>query len=122
LVLASGTLGNALTAWAYAPEPFQSIGASTAVFGALGILTGYGVYVALAFPQTSPWRAVLLPVGGGVALLGWFGAGGVDTDVGGHLAGFGCGLALGFAAAWWRLRGAGARAPGAGSETRIGLP
>jgi len=104
LVLAGGVVGNILTAWAHYPAAFHSLGASTAVFGALGILTGYGIYVAFKLPPAAPWAPVILPLGGGVALLGWFGAGGATTDVLGHMLGFASGWVLGIAAAWWRLR------------------
>ncbi len=46
LILASGVMGNILTAGWYYPERFQSVGASTATFGALGILVGLGAWMA----------------------------------------------------------------------------
>jgi len=39
LVLAGGVVGNILTAWAHYPAAFHSLGASTAVFGALGTVS-----------------------------------------------------------------------------------
>jgi len=106
LILTSGVLGNVLTALSYYPEEHLSLGASTAVFGALGSLTGYGFYVAFRCPENSPWKSVLVPLGGGVALLGYFGSGGENTDTLAHLFGFLSGAALGTAASWWRLRSA----------------
>ena len=44
LILSSGAIGNFLTAWFYHPEPFQSVGASTATFGALGMLLSFLVH------------------------------------------------------------------------------
>ncbi len=104
LILGAGVLGNTLTALIYYPSPFSSLGASTAVFGAVGVLTGYGFCVAFRSPANAPWTSIVLPIGGGLALLAWFGAGGTDTDLLGHLSGFAVGLPLGFAATWWRLR------------------
>ena len=96
LILLSGSAGNALNAWVYYPEPHFSIGASTAVFGALGLLTGVGVWVALSEPEqrwTLPrW---LVPVFGGLTLLGLIGVGDGLVDVAAHISGFFCGFLLG---------------------------
>ncbi|NNC88713.1 MAG: rhomboid family intramembrane serine protease, partial [Akkermansiaceae bacterium] len=106
LILAGGTLGNFLTALSYHPEPFQSVGASTATFGALGILVGLGCYVAWRKRSYRKLAAgVLVPIGAGVAMLGWLGAGGPQTDVLGHILGWSVGVVLGCAAAWTRMRG-----------------
>lgn len=95
LILAAGVAGNLLTSRLHFPEPYTALGASTAVFGALGILTGGGVLLAFLTPERAPWARVILPLGGGVALLGWLGVGGAGTDVLGHAAGFVSGLVLG---------------------------
>ena len=107
LILASGTIGNVLTAWLHFPERFESVGASTATFGALGILVGLGAFVAWRSRSYRKLGAVLVPIGAGVILLGWFGAGGERTDVLGHVAGFGAGGVLGLVAAWMQIRGLG---------------
>jgi rhomboid protease GluP len=104
LIIASGIIGNILTAASYYPDEHLSLGASTLVFGALGILTGYGFYVAFRAPESGPWKTVLVPIGGGLAMLGFFGAGGGNTDIIAHLFGFLSGAVLGTAASWWRLR------------------
>ena len=102
LIVLSGFLGNLLNAWVQYPDPHFAIGASTAVFGALGLLTGAGLWVTMAEPRQSwslpPWS---LPVFGGVTLLGLIGMGdGIGLiDVGAHISGFLCGAALGFVAA-----------------------
>lgn len=114
LILASGTIGNLLTAAVRFPEEFQSVGASTATFGALGILVGAGAHVAWSLRSYRKLGAALVPVGAGVIMLGWFGAGGENTDVAAHVAGFAVGLALGLAASWRQMR----RADGATSRGR----
>lgn len=96
-LLASGTLGNALNALFHFPEEHRSLGASTAVFGALGILAALGSIELLRHPRALPWRRIIAPLLGGFILLGWMGGGSPDslTDVGAHIAGFLCGLSLG---------------------------
>lgn len=100
LVLLSGALGNALNAWVYFPEPHFSVGASTGVFGALGLLTGIGIWVALAEAKQA-WSVPkwFLPVLGGTTLLGLTGVGDGLVDVAAHISGFVCGLVFGFVGA-----------------------
>lgn len=100
LILFSGLAGNALNAWVHYPDSHLSIGASTAVFGALGLITGVGLWIAMMQPAerwTMPrW---LLPAFGGLTLLGLLGIGdGLDVrvDVAAHFSGFLCGSLLGF--------------------------
>lgn len=103
LILASGAGGNWLNAWVRHPEAHFSVGASTAVFGALGILTGIGLWGALREPK---WKLTfprwLVPVLGGLTLLGMLGVGGergARVDVGAHISGFGVGAVFGIAGA-----------------------
>lgn len=102
LILAAGTLGNSLNAASRLDTPFASLGASTAVFGALGILTGVAIYqVTRDRPGPRSFR-YLVPLGGGMVLLSWLGVGSDPrTDVTGHVCGFAVGILLGVAAAWW---------------------
>lgn len=100
MILITGLLGNALNAWIHYPDAHWSIGASTAVFGALGLVTGVGLWIAMRQPAerwTMPrW---LLPAFGGLTLLGMLGIGdGLDgrVDVAAHISGFLCGSLLGF--------------------------
>jgi membrane associated rhomboid family serine protease len=97
LILACGTVGNALTSVLTYPESFVSIGASTAVFGALGILTGIGFASMLRVRMRLPWAKITAPLFAGVILLGWLGGGnhGGNIDVLGHVCGFGAGLCAG---------------------------
>lgn len=119
LILAAGTLGNALNAWLRFPADFQSLGASTATFGAVGVLTGAACLRAWRDRSARPLRAVLVPLVTGLIVLGWYGTGGGGEgpevgriDVAGHFAGWGFGLLLGVAAAGGR-RG---RTEGAGER------
>jgi membrane associated rhomboid family serine protease len=98
LLLALAALaGNLAAAALNYPFPYRSLGASTAIFAALGLLTGRAVRVLRQRHRPWRWRAVLVPLAAGLALLALFGAGGPQTDVGAHLTGFVAGLALGFA-------------------------
>jgi rhomboid protease GluP len=71
----------------------RSIGASTAVFAALGLVAGF-VWRAKLMAQDR-WAYRLGPIVGGVALLAYTGTGGPNTDIGAHLAGFVCGFGFG---------------------------
>jgi len=101
LILACGTLGNLLTAWTHYPEDYLSIGASTAIFGALGILAGIGFSGSVRASSQRTWMRMAAPVVAGFILLGWLGGGteGGNTDVLAHAFGFSSGLISGFAAA-----------------------
>ena len=103
LILVAGALGNALNAASHVDKPFTSIGASTAVFGALGILTGHAIYQATRDQSNGKSFRHLIPLGGGMVLLSWMGVGSDPrTDVGAHVCGFGVGIVLGLAVAWWQ--------------------
>jgi membrane associated rhomboid family serine protease len=87
LALLAGALGNYFNVLAHGPGHF-SVGFSTAVFAAVGLLSG---------SQLSRQRfgGVILPLGAGLALLALIGSEGVRTDLGAHLWGLVAGLALG---------------------------
>ena len=71
----------------------RAIGASTAVFAALGLLAGFVWRAKLMSQERWPYR--IGPIVGGFALLMYTGTGDARTDVGAHLMGFLCGLAGG---------------------------
>lgn len=105
MILACGTLGNGLTAWVAHPEPFTSIGASTAVFAALGILSGVGAAESLRDRALMPGLRVLSPLLAGVVLLGLIDGGdSPNTDVLGHVFGFSAGLVAGSVTRWFSGR------------------
>jgi membrane associated rhomboid family serine protease len=91
--------GNLAVAALHYPGPYRSIGASTAVFAGLGLLTGRAVGQRRGTSGPPHWRAVFVPLAAGATLLGLFGAGGFRTDVLAHATGFAAGLALGAAGA-----------------------
>jgi len=93
IVLAGGA-GNALNTLLL-DSAHRSIGASTAVFAALGLLAGF-VWRGRLMSQDR-WAYRLGPVVGGIALLAFTGTGDENTDIGAHLAGFVCGFLSGTA-------------------------
>jgi membrane associated rhomboid family serine protease len=97
LIIACGAVGNAMVSALAWPESFTAIGASTAVFSALGILSGVGFVSLLRSKARLPWAKTAAPVLAGLVLLGWLGGGPADgnTDVLGHTLGFASGLSAG---------------------------
>lgn len=91
VLLITGTAGNALTAFVRG-APHDSVGASTALFGAIGALAGLQTarWRRRARPRYRPW----VPVAAGAALLAMLGSG-PDADVAAHLFGFAAGLPVG---------------------------
>jgi rhomboid protease GluP len=78
------------------PSSHRAIGASTAVFAALGMLAGFGWGQRIAL-RHSPRRLYRWgPLFGGVFLLALLGAGNEHVDVLGHLLGFTAGVVAGF--------------------------
>jgi membrane associated rhomboid family serine protease len=105
-IVLSGALGNAINAWGYRGEPHGSIGASTACFGALGILMGAELFARWREPRTrSRWQLVL-PLGAGLALLAYLGVGdeGKSVDYMAHCWGFVVGGILGMVAEAARVK------------------
>jgi membrane associated rhomboid family serine protease len=94
LVLLSGAGGNLINALVQAPT-HRSIGASTAVFGAVGLLA----MINLLHYRQSLWRRWLLPFAAAIGLLGILGTNGDNTDILAHLFGFLCGAILAFGTA-----------------------
>src|SRR5262249_52167903 len=93
LTVSGGALANLLEGL-LAPPEHRAVGASTAVFSALGAMAAYSWRERFALPQR--WARRWGPLIAGVILLGWTGAGGegTDVDVVAHLAGFAVGALL----------------------------
>lgn len=84
-IVLMGGLGNLLNTLLL-DSTHRSLGASTAVFAALGLLAGYvwrGKFMA-----QDRWSYRLGPIIGGLALLMYTGTGDENTDIGAHLMGF----------------------------------
>jgi membrane associated rhomboid family serine protease len=96
MILLTGAAGNMATAMWYR-HGHVAIGASTAVFGALGICVALNLWRHARIPQSS-WR-MWLPLAGGLALLGFLG-GSPHSDLMAHLSGFGSGLIIGAGYGW----------------------
>jgi len=95
LLIIAGALGNYANVLAHGPGHI-SVGFSTAVFAAIGLLCGSQIKI-------FNLRAILLPLGAGVALLAMLGSSGDRTDLGAHLWGLFVGLVLGFCWNWFSV-------------------
>lgn len=89
LVFFAGGLGNAMNIL-YQGVNHRSVGFSTAVFAAIGILSG------LQIKRHQGIKGLLLPLGAGLSLLAMLGSEGERTDFGAHF----CGLVSGVGAGW----------------------
>ena len=79
------------------PSSHISVGASTAVFATLGVLSAYAWR--RRANDGERWTYRWAPLFAGVCLLAFTGAGGENTDVLAHLLGFGSGAVTGAALA-----------------------
>lgn len=95
LLGAASVLGNLAAAALYFGEPYRSLGASTAVFAGLGLLSGRAFRVVLTAPGPRRLRPLAIPLLSGLVVLGLFGAGEARVDVLAHATGFLAGLLLG---------------------------
>ncbi len=96
--------GAALANWlegALGPVTHRAVGASTAVFAALGMLAAHTWRTRLHLPQR--WALRWAPLVAGIVLLAWLGTAGDGTDVVAHVIGFMVGTLIGAAAAMPRL-------------------
>jgi len=93
--LAAGALGNLVSALLHGPA-HVAVGASTAVFGALGLLAGLAGRRRMAAREPTRVRR-WAPLAAGVMLLTFLGVTGERTDILAHIGGFAVGAALGLA-------------------------
>ena len=93
LLLGSGILGNLANACLQLPD-HRSVGASTLVFGAVGMLGALSMVRYRHYLQ----RRRLLPVAAALSLLVLLGTEGKNTDLGAHLFGFAFGMVAGLVA------------------------
>ncbi|MBS0418880.1 MAG: rhomboid family intramembrane serine protease [Proteobacteria bacterium] len=83
-------LGAGFANWVegyFGPPGHLSVGASTAVFTALGLLSGFSWRTRLAYPQR--WALRWAPLVAGIVLLSWTGTGGESLDQTGTTVGSG---------------------------------
>lgn len=100
LLAGSAVAGNLASAAIHWPGDYRSIGASTAVFAGLGLLTGRATRRAVDGMRggRSVGHAWFPPLAAGLTVLGLFGAGEQRVDVLAHATGFVAGLIAGLVA------------------------
>ena len=108
LIVSGAALAN-LAEGLLGPPEHSAVGASTAVFTALGLMSAYSWRERFHLPQH--WGRRWGPLIAGVIMLGWTGSAGEGTDLVAHVAGFLTGVLLGAAAATRALRAALERIP-----------
>lgn len=91
MILMTGISGNIMNAYLYRSDHI-SVGSSTAVFGAIGILCACRFVRAFKIGENR--MRAFLPLCAGLALLGFLGSG-PHTDIMAHLFGFVSGIAMG---------------------------
>jgi rhomboid protease GluP len=96
LLAISAISGNLAAVWIHFGSDYRSLGASTAIFAGLGLLTGRAVRVMSQSGHPHRWRTMIVPLLAGLAVLALFGAGGVNIDILAHATGFASGLGIGF--------------------------
>jgi rhomboid protease GluP len=99
LLLTTGILGNLVNTIVQSPD-HRSVGASTAVFGAVGIMSAISM-MRYRHHLSKRW---FIPVAAGLALLALLGAEGKQTDLGAHLFGFLLGILCGTASEFFTTR------------------
>ncbi len=90
IAVASGIAGNLINAFLQ-PSWHVSVGSSTAIFGITGGVTAYRAVQ----QKDEGLRGYLVPLGAGLALLGFTGTAGKHTDLAAHACGFVSGLVFG---------------------------
>ncbi len=92
LIVTGAALANWLEAW-LGPASHRAVGASTAVFTALGLLAAHTWRTRFHVRQN--WARRWGPLIAGIVLLGWLGTEGKGTDLVAHATGFVVGCLIG---------------------------
>ena len=92
LILLGAGLAYGIDALLHPPQHYL-LGASTAVFTALGLIAAYGWRRHLR--NWTPWMRNASPLLAGLALLAFTGTGGENTDILAHFVGFAVGAGMG---------------------------
>lgn len=95
LLLLSSVFANLFCGLLNLGGDYRSLGASTAIFAALGLLTGQAARHIFYSRSAARLSQLLIPGASGAAMLSLLGAGGLHTDLTAHLAGFVCGCIAG---------------------------
>ncbi len=92
-MIVAGAAGNAINALVHS-QTHTSIGASTAIFAGIGVLAAFRQVRRRehAISSLRSW----VPLAGGATLLVFLGLSGEQTDILGHVLGFGSGIAAGW--------------------------
>ncbi len=112
LTLLTGIMGNFLNLL-FKDASFTSIGASTAVFGEIGLLAGHKLI------QDHNFKGLIMPIGAALSLLAMLGTGDSHTDLGAHLFGLLSGIILGIL--WVKLHQPKKRSSGRGDHLMVAL-
>lgn len=104
LILLAGTFGNGLNAL-YRPAGHISLGFSTALFGTVGVLSGFMALQGWGTRTQNDtgklsWRRGILLLAAGTGILAMLGTEGDNTDYAAHLFGLLSGFIVGGAASW----------------------
>ena len=100
LIVLCGAAGNYLNAQLQA-DMFVSIGASTAMFAAVGLIGG--MFFRRRFISGRGWKYNAIPIVGVIGIFAFMGIGTERTDVVAHLTGLFCGLVAGVVVASFDL-------------------
>lgn len=93
LTIFCGALANYANVLSHGPG-HHSVGFSTAVFAAVGLLAGSQL-------NRQRFGGIILPLGAGLSLLAMLGSEGVRTDLGAHLWGLAVGMLFGLSRRLW---------------------
>lgn len=111
-IVLAGSMGNVMNAAVQSPR-HVSIGASTAVFAALGLIVAHALRPRMPVPET--WLKRWSPLIGGGVLLAFTGVGGARTDVVAHVTGCFAGMLIGWSGCRLPARWLASRAVQAGA-------
>ena len=87
LVLSTGVIGNLINVLMRGGD-HRAVGFSTAVFGAVGLMSGFRV-------KKGSYQKIIMPLGAGLGLLAMLGSEGERTDLGAHFWGLAVGVVTG---------------------------
>jgi len=119
LIVIAAAVANGINAFSQG-DAFRSLGASTAVYAALGLL-GAVVWRRGYYFRQADWRRSFAPVFAAICLVAFTGIGDENTDVAAHLFGFAVGLVLGLACAGLPFRWLNTRVQFAAGAATFGL-